>query len=727
MPAEESTETKKSQGEGSSNSGADEKLLKQIREDFHYHKEYWRENYEEAEKDMDCVAGIPPKEFSDDRKGRPCIWPDETSQYVKQFNNNLRQNKRSVKISPRSEDATDKDAEHRQAYWRGIEYASRAQAIYSTAAESAAECGFGFWRLTTKITGPNGEQEPRLSRVPNWATVYPDPDATEADRSDQDRCFVLDTMRQKTFARRYPNAKKRSFTGADVEAAPDWFNGEDITVAEYWMRESVDSDGEKLHNVTQYITNGVEILDKTDWLGSWIPIIGVYGEELYVRASGQSKLKVMSLIRRARGQQQLLAYIASQMAEEFGMSPRAPLQGFKGMFNPDLHKNMHKVPVAYVEYTIPGDWQQAWGPPPLPTRAQFEPQIQAYQAAYEQTRRAIQSAMGISPLPTAAQRQNEKSGKALEKIQNQEAIGSFHITDNFVRALGNTGRQGNELITKLAKTSSLPKQLLGKDQKDEDMHLQVASQGQEAPAPQQNLNPESEHLDEADQFFAHRGQFEVTVSDGPNYLSQREEASDFADTLLQFLPSVGVPPPLMQQVLAIAIKLKNIGTYGDEIADLLSPPDQNNLPPQAKAILAQAQGQVQQLQQELQKLQMEKLGKVTETHGKLALADHEAAVRMIEADKDRETKVLIAEISTKAQNLEERMSAWEDMMKQFHQQAHESAMQAEQQGHEKDIAAQQAAQAQQQQGTQISADQQSQTQAEQAQQAQAEQSPQGES
>src|SRR5690242_1432751 len=141
-----------------------DKLLKRVREDFAYCRSYWRENYEEAAKDMDCMAGIPPKEFSDDRSGRPCIWPDETSQYIKQANNNLRQNKRSIKVSPRSEDATDKDAEHRQAYIYGIEYASKAQSIYSTGHESATECGFGFWRVTVKITGSNGEQEPRLKR-----------------------------------------------------------------------------------------------------------------------------------------------------------------------------------------------------------------------------------------------------------------------------------------------------------------------------------------------------------------------------------------------------------------------------------------------------------------------------------------------------------------------------------------------------------------------------------
>src|SRR5690242_6786938 len=121
---------------GSPPSEAEEKLLVKIRKDFQYCKSYWADNYEEAAKDMRCMAAIPPTEFSDDRKNRPIIWPDETSQYVKQANNNLRQNKRSIKISPRTDGATDQDAEHRQAYIRGIEYASKAQSIYTTAFEA---------------------------------------------------------------------------------------------------------------------------------------------------------------------------------------------------------------------------------------------------------------------------------------------------------------------------------------------------------------------------------------------------------------------------------------------------------------------------------------------------------------------------------------------------------------------------------------------------------------
>lgn len=683
-------------GAGKVNTDAEEKLLKQIREDFRYVKEYWRENYEEAEKDMRIAACLPPVEFEEDRKDRPCIWPDEISQYVKQSNNNLRQNKRSAKISPRSEQAKDEDAEHRQAYIRGIEYASRAQSIYSTAFESCTECAFGFWRINCRVTGPNGEQEPRLVRIPNQFTAYLDPDAKERDFSDGNIGFVLDRMRQTAFARKYRKAKKRSFTGTDTELAPDWFSGEDIIVAEYWCREEIEAeDGEKTYKVTQYITNGVEVLETNEWIGSWIPIIGVFGEEMYVRTGGQSKRMFLSLIRRARAPQTMLAYIASQEAQEFGMAPQAPFMVIRGSVDPDKWKDAHRIPQAYLEFFPPMDWNvQTMGPVPAPSRPQFMPNAQAYQISRESWRRAIQAAMGLTPLPTSAQRQNEKSGIALEKIQNQEAIGSFHFIDNFVGALCNSTRQIDELITKLAELDSLPKQLLGKDQKDEDLTLHVVPRAQaeefmrkiEERKQAQAANPASEHLNEADYFFAHRGQFEVTIADGPNKESEREERMEFADTIFQTVTNLAqvLPPGAVAKLLALAVRMKNVGSFGDEIADVLDPK-------QAQQQLQQAQQAAQEMQAEIQKLQLEKAGKVLDNEYKMHVEQMRLSVEQQIAQLNADLKAYIANVTTKAQSIAEREKLFQETQIENHHAAHEAGLQASDQAHARDTAASAAA------------------------------------
>lgn len=669
----------------------DEELLKTIREDFRYCKDYWRENHENSEKDMRIAACIVPPDFAADRQGRPCIWPDEISQYVKQCCNNLRQTKRSIKVSPRSEDATDQDAEHRQAYIRGIEYASKAQSIYTTGFEAAVQSAFGYWRLTTHVTGPNGEQEPRLARIPNQFSVYPDPDAMEADFSDSSIYFVLGPpMREKKFAARFGNAKKRSFSGADMEVAPDWFNSGNIVPAEYWTREEITlKDGEKRYKVRQRITNGLEILETNEWIGSWIPIIGVFGEELYVKDGGKVKRMFLSLIRRAVDPQQMLAYVASQEAEEFGMAPRAPFIVVKGTVDSEQWKVAHKVPTAYLEYSIPVDWNPAWGAPPAPTRPQFTPNPQAYEMARESWRRAIQAAMGISPLPTSAQRQNEKSGIALEKIQTQEAVGSFHITDNFIRALENTGRQADELITKLAELDSLPKQLLGKDQKDEDLTLHVVPRDSSArekwAAQRAAADPASEHLPEDNHFFAHRGQFQIAISDGPSYQSQREAAADFADTIFQTVQQIAqiLPPGAVAKMLALAVKMKNIGAIGDEMVDVLDPQDNTGQQlQQAQQQIAQAQQAAQAMQAEIQKLQLERAGKVIDNEYKTHMKQLELSMDAKIAQLDADLKAYIANVQTKAQSVAEREKLFQETQIENHHAAHDLGLQKDQQAHE---------------------------------------------
>ena len=143
----------------------EEQLLRDVREDFAYFRDYWRENYEEAKTDLRFCSGDPWEQ--DERRerednNRPVVCPDELDQYLNQAINNLRQNPISIEVQPAGEQA-DKDAQTRSSIIRGIEYQSHAQDAYSNAYSAAIQCGFGFFRVTTKVTGKNGNR-PRASR-----------------------------------------------------------------------------------------------------------------------------------------------------------------------------------------------------------------------------------------------------------------------------------------------------------------------------------------------------------------------------------------------------------------------------------------------------------------------------------------------------------------------------------------------------------------------------------
>ena len=692
-------------------SEADEKLLKQIRDDYRYFLDYWREIREEYATDMQFVSGDPwTPEARAEREDahRPIISPDEISQYVNQAINNLRQNKRAIKVNPKGEGSKQEAADARSAIIRSIEYQSNAQAAYTTAFEGAINGGFGAFRLTTAYSSENGpEQEPRIKRIPNPMTVLPDPDAKEADFSDMEKCFVTDTIRRSDFARKYPKAQKKSFSAEDGITASGWLKGENLVIAEYWTvekskRKKLWLDGEnepvfedarpkddarkvlngrvvEQRKVVQYITNGVEILERNEWIGSWIPIVLVTGKEIYLTTGGRTKRVLMSLIRLARHPQQMLAFIASQEAEEFGMAPRAPFVGIKGQFESakDTWETLNKIPRPYVEYDAVVDSGTGQILPP-PSRPQFQPNAQAYEIARESWRRAIQAAMGISSLPTAAQRRNEKSGKALQQIQMQEQIGSFHFTDNFDRALENGGRQLNELVTR---TYDTPRTVGARNPDDTHTLMRVTTS--------KHMN-ESPMLDGQDTnaeppLVIDQGEFDVTISTGPSFQSQREEASATVDLLvgnIQQMPPPGTPAA---KIMAKAIRLKNLGPIGDEISEILDPSDEQ-MPPQAQAAIQQIQQQAQQHTQALN-LYAQKLEKeIQELKQKEAAHVIDNEYRSMWEKWKLEAQVTVAEITTKSQESIRRMQFEGNMAAKLHVAAHERGMAAESMAHDSAMA-----------------------------------------
>lgn len=707
------------------------KLLTEIRERYEYANNQWRDIRKEAELDMRYLTGDPwepdaKKERED--AGRPMLVLDELNQYVNQGINTYRQNKRGIKINPAGGGATDKTAEYWENRVRAIEVRSNAQqSAYIPAFQSALERSYGFYRVSRRyLKGLSFDQEIILCGITNPDTVTPDPDPKEADWSDAEYYFVADPVTKTEFKRRWPKAKIVDFPSELQADAPDWIREDHVVVAEYWKRvhkertlvlykqkgeqkvgfaDEIEGKHEILKereyddiSLTQYNTNGVEILDSTKQPGTIIPIIPVIGKEMWLTVNGRAKRIILSLIRLARDPQMLYNFLASQEAEEATMSPKAPFVGAKGQFESDQEawESLHKVPRAYVQYDPMVD--QTSTPLPPPSRPQFVPNFQTYEVAKEAAKRAIQAAVGINPLPTPAQKQNQKSGIALERIQTQEALGAFHFTDNADRALQMAGRIIMEWGPVVDDTErEVP--MVKKDGTASTVKINTAK-------PYQENGGDPQHYPVVDDEGEKIGEHDVVVSTGPSYQSQHEEAASFIDSL--------VGSPLFPLVADLAVKMRNLGPEGDEMAERLTPPQfaKQGSPQEAASKLMQSQQQMQQLQAELQaaqtklgELEMQRQGKVIEMHGKAQLQQQEAVVRMSEADKDRETKIAVAEISTKAQILSERVAAVEDMMKQFHQQAHDVAMQGQQQAHEQDMAQQQAAQAQQQQATQIQADQ----------------------
>ena len=672
----------------------DEELLKEIRRNYSYAADYWREVRRERNIDLRFIAGDPwdpadRKAREDPQARRPCISHDELSQYIHQSLNNVRHNKRGIKVEPAGEGADEKSAEYRQNRIRAIEYKCKAQSVYETGFQHMLEGSYGFWRINRRYvsTDPdNWDQEVTISAIPNPDSVLYDPNCKNPDWSDAEWCFVLEPMSWEQFGREWPDARRTDFTADERQMAKDWLQDKTVLVAEYWKVE-IETRPQKRKNprtgdretrmcecrhVVQYYTNGLEILERREQPGSEIPIPACIGLERYIDEGAGSVRKIFSLVRLARDPQMTLAYLCSLEAECAGLTPKVPYVGYVGQFETDKKAwdGLLKIPRPYVQADpIPDSANGQILPPPR--REPFAIDFGSFEVAKDSARRAIMAAMGISPLPTAAMRSTEKSGVAIQRVQEEQALGSYHFMDNFERAIERTGRIIESWLPVIDDTER-DVALCEPDDTRKIVRINTPPQ----------FNPQTGQYDPSIQ--VEEGEHDVTVSVGPSNQSQRDAANDQLQAMLSNLPIITqiIGPPAAAQLLAKSIQLMQLGPIGDQMQEIITPQQNAQIPPQAQQMMNQAQMQLQalnahcqQLEGQNQQLMFERQAKILDNQSRLELEREKIS-----------GNITVAEINTKMQDISERTQWIETMVKELHAQAHEVAMQAHAHVHERQMA-----------------------------------------
>lgn len=659
-------------------------LLSQIRHRFAYLSDAWREAKAERNIDLKYLQGDPwdPLDRAARKEnGRPCLNQDELNQYVNQAVNNVRQNKREMKVSPDGDGATTETANLQEDLLRTIQKNSRASNVYCKSFQDMVEGSYGFFRIGRKRKQGKRDQYITIKSIANPDSVLFDCDCKEPDWSDGRDVFILDPVPRKEFGRRWPKATKTDFSSEDARVAQEWLKEDTILVCEYWHLEEQDKNysddagdwSDKEYKLYQCFTNGIEILSKSEQPGQLLPIIPMFGLERWLNKGGGPKREINSLVRLARDPQMGLAYAVSQQAEEMGMTPKAPYEGFVGQFETDEEniKTVTKVPHAYIQFDPVKD-EVSGQVLPRPNRVQFTPNIQAYEVGIDSKRRAVQSAMGITPLPTATQRDNQKSGVALERVTQQTAIGSYHFVDKFEMALDLGCRV---ILGWMGPTYDAEREesLEGRDGKRRLVNLN-------APAP-----PLNEKTQQPEMVDVALGSHTPDITTAPNEQSQQQAVADFVDNFIVNLPNYQfLGPQKLAELLAEAVKMRpELGIEGERIIEILVP--QNDQGQQIAQMQQQGvlmQKQMADLAAEIQKLKLEKAGRMLDNQGK-------KDIEKMKIDAD----IAKAEIATKAQIGSEREEWVQETWKELHGAAHDVALQKDQQGHEKDMAQQQAAQA----------------------------------
>lgn len=713
-------------------------VLEEIRESFEYDRNKWEPIRKNGKKNMQFVAGDPwDAEDKKLRDGRPTVAPEEMGQYFNQVINQLRANPRGMKFAPTGNGASEAGARFYQNKAREIEYRSHAKVAYIAAAENAIQRSYGFLRVNVRYGSPRSpNQELVIEDFPNPDMVMPDTDAKRPDSSDAKRFWVFEWIPQTQFKREHKDAKLTNF-GDWQSTYPSFIQGNQVLRTEFWkikttkrvlvmvtpppmpapnrmiapqqtapqpifafadelegvpippgasVKELRDVD---YPEVWTYLTNGLEILNEQQWPGKYIPIVSCYGKIIYIDGDQGMERKILAMTDFGRDPWKSFCYASSQQLEIIGQTPKASVMAAVGQlagYEQDWNEAPYK-PKSVLYYHLKTEEGGAQLIPP-PQRIPYlqADNLQALEMVKEGFRRSIQAAMGSNFLPSQAQRRNEKSGVALDKIQQAAATGTFHFVNNYDDMIRRTAEICEDLIDKIYDYAGET----GTMEADGAARMAVIN----TPGAKDNVDTKGDYL--------------VTVSTAPSSDSEQDAAESFTDALVGNLATVAQVsgPKAAAAVLAKSIRMRNLGPQGDQLADLIEPPEykqKDGQPPnpEVQAAKAEAEKLGQMLQQAGKVIETKQIEQKGQFDRDAMKADKDAAlqIRLKQMDlddnaKDRAAKIEVARISAAKQSadlnaeaLEERLALGVETVEAAKDRVHEAHMAHLDKTHERDMAA----------------------------------------
>jgi hypothetical protein len=230
-------------------------------------------------------------------------------------------------------------------------------------------------------------------------------------------------------------------------------------------------------------------------------------------------------------------------------------------------------------------------------------------------------------LPTEAQRQNQKSGKALDRIEASGQKGSYHFVDHLDGMITRVGVMLAELIPFY----------------DDTVGNVTIRKPDDQPTSVRINDPQDPESVKVSSDYQH----DITISVGPYAADEREASSDFADTIItnpQLAQTIG--PEKFAKLTALAVRLKGVGPIGDEMADIISPkPPEEGEPPTPEQV-QQLQAELQAAQQQLQQAGMALETEQAKQQSAVEIATAKANADAVKAQADADIKLEIARIES---------------------------------------------------------------------------------
>ena len=601
---------------------------------------------------------------NDPNGARPCLTIDQINQYIVQVVNDMRQNRPAVKVRPVDDHADLETAEVFQGIVRQIEDQSSAQVAYATAGESAVRVGEGYFRFLTEYEDETSfDQVIKIQRIPDMFCVYLGPHQMP-DGSDSEFGFVYEDLPLEVFRRKWPDAKYQSTDFDELhDYATYWHQDKNIRVAEYFYTDyekatvclyadgttAIKKKGEKppsevideretrIPSVKWVKMTGVEILEKRDWAGKYIPIVKVIGKEAWV----DGKRCNWGLVRPAKDSLRMYNYWASTITEKIALAPKTPFIGAKGQFEgvEDRWQMANVYNYPYLEYnptTIDGNAV------PPPQRQAPAPMEVAMVQQLQQIREDVQASLGMFKASLGKEQPNQ-SGKAILALTRESDTGTFHFADNQSLSIQHGGRILIDLIPKIYDTKRVVK-ILGEDGK-----MRTATLDPESPTSMSRVADPKGKVQSI--YNLGVGTYDVTVTVGPSFNTKRMEAA----TMFTDLANTSKDPVSGTVMRYLAIKNSDIPGRDEaaEMMEKLLPPGivkqegQPQIPPQVQAAMQQMKQIIQIQGQKVQEL--ESGAKVDQV--KIA-SQHDAKMKELELERVYEQQKLELEKQTEMAKLE---------------------------------------------------------------------------
>ena len=588
-----------------------QKILDEVKRRFNRSKDHTESQYRIMKEDLEFLNGEQwDQNLRSDRQAdsRPCLTINKLPAFLDQIVGDQRMNRPSIKIKPVGDGADKDTAEILTGLIRNIESQSNAPAAYDTGFDAAASCGFGAWRVITDYIDPlSFEQEIKVIPVDNQFTVYLDPNAKEWDQSDAEYQIITEMMVRSAFERQFPDSDLSMFE-SERDNMEGWTEGEKIRVAEYYVKEyekktiylvQIDNDSPitvdkddlekfdegtykvlkeretRVPKIKWYRVSGASILEgPIDHPSKYFPVIPVWGKKINI----ENVKHYRGMVRNAKDPQRLYNYTRSMGAEAVALAPRAPflmtpkqINNFEGKFKLANKKNF-----AYLLYN-----PDQMAPPPMrqpgvPGNVGIQQEVLISDQELHDTTGLQQSNMGKSS--------NEKSGKAIMARQREGDVGSFDYTNSLINALMHTGKVVLDLIPKIYDTARTIR-ILGEDGED-------------------SVIPINQHIEQIERAFDLTvGRYDVVISTGPSFSTQREETKTSMMEFIQYAPDAA---PLVMDLVA-----KNMDWPGaDEFSERLKPPGQEDPTPeqiQEQMLLREAEKRTMLAKTKQEELKAEKL------------------------------------------------------------------------------------------------------------------------